>query len=230
MLVVPAAGRGDRLGAGRPKALVELAGEPLLVHAVRRAALSGVVDVVVVVAPDGAVDEVTELLTPLQLPDLRVVPGGAERQDSVRLGLLAVDEDVDVVLVHDAARCLTPPEVFVAVVAAVRAGAVAVVPALPVTDTVKRVRGDLVLETVDRSALVAVQTPQGFAPGPLVRAHEAARGAAPATDDAGMLEALGHPVRTVPGAERAFKVTRPLDLVLAEALLREETATPEEPR
>jgi len=231
VLVVPAAGRGDRLGAGRPKALVELAGEPLLVHAVRRAASSGVVDVVVVVCPDGAVDEVTTLLTPLQLPDLRVVPGGAERQDSVRLGLRAVDdEDVDVVLVHDAARCLTPPDVFTAVVAAVRAGAVAVVPVLPVTDTVKRVRGDVVVETVDRSELVAVQTPQGFAPGPLVRAHEAARGAAPATDDAGMLESLGHPVRTVPGAERAFKVTRPLDLVLAAALLRQETTTPEEHR
>lgn len=223
MLVVPAAGRGDRLGADRPKALVELAGEPLLLHAVRRAAASGVVDVVVVVVPDGAVDVVRALLTPLLLPDLRVVPGGAERQDSVRLGLLAVDDDVDVVLVHDAARCLTPPDVFVAVVEAVRAGAVAVVPALPVTDTVKRVRGDLVVETVDRSELVAVQTPQGFAPGPLVRAHEAARGAAPATDDAGMLESLGHPVRTVPGAELAFKVTRPLDLVLAAALLQRET-------
>jgi len=223
VLVVPAAGRGDRLGAGRPKALVELAGEPLLLHAVRRAASSGVVDVVIVVCPEGAVDEVTALLGPLRLPDLRVVPGGAQRQESVRRGLLVVDDDVDVVLVHDAARCLTPPDVFVAVVAAVRAGAVAVVPALPVTDTVKRVRGDVVVETVDRSELVAVQTPQGFAPGPLRRAHDAARGTAPATDDAGMLESLGHPVRTVPGAERAFKVTRPLDLVLAEALLNEET-------
>ncbi|WP_432520851.1 2-C-methyl-D-erythritol 4-phosphate cytidylyltransferase [Kineococcus sp. SYSU DK006] len=218
-LVVPAAGRGDRLGASRPKALVPLAGEPLLVHALRRAAASGVVDVVVVVAPAGACDEVRDVLAGLSLPDLRVVPGGAERQDSVRLGLAALPGDVDVVLVHDAARCLTPPAVFALVVRTVRAGHPAVVPALPVSDTVKRVAGDAVVETVDRSELVAVQTPQGFAAAPLRAAHEAAAATAPATDDAGMLEALGHPVCTVPGDDRAFKVTRPLDLVLAEALL-----------
>lgn len=196
-----------------------MAGEPVLLHALRRAAAADVLDVVVVVAPDGAVDEVTSLLAPLRLPDLRVVGGGAERQDSVRAGLAALPDDVDVVLVHDAARCLTPPTVFVDVVRAVRAGAVAVVPVLPVSDTVKRVAGDVVVETVDRSELVAVQTPQGFAAAPLRAAHEAAAGAAPATDDAGMLEALGHTVRTVPGDDRSFKVTRPLDLVLAEALL-----------
>ncbi|WP_369055584.1 2-C-methyl-D-erythritol 4-phosphate cytidylyltransferase [Kineococcus terrestris] len=218
-LVVPAAGRGDRLGLGRPKALVDLAGRPLLVHALERARASGVVDVVVVVAPPAGCEVVRSALAGLDLPDLRVVEGGRERQDSVRAGLVALPDDVDVVLVHDAARCLTPPGVFTAVVAAVRAGAVAVVPVLPVSDTVKRVAGDVVVETVDRRELAAVQTPQGFAPGPLLRAHEAAAGAAPATDDAGMLEALGHPVRTVPGDDLAFKVTRPLDLVLAEAVL-----------
>ena len=196
-----------------------MAGVPVLLHALRRAAASDVIDVVVVVAPEGAVDEVTELLAPLLLPDLRVVVGGAERQDSVRAGLSVLPGDVDVVLVHDAARCLAPAAVFVDVVRAVRAGAAAVVPVLPVSDTVKRVAGDVVLETVDRSELVAVQTPQGFALAPLRAAHEAARGAAPATDDAGMLEALGHTVRTVPGDDRSFKVTRPLDLVLAQALL-----------
>ncbi|WP_255818582.1 2-C-methyl-D-erythritol 4-phosphate cytidylyltransferase [Kineococcus sp. TRM81007] len=219
-LVVPAAGRGERLGAGLPKALVAAAGEPLLVHALRRALDSGVVDVVVVVAPEGEQQRVHVLLAPLGLPDLRVVIGGAERQDSVRRGLAALPEDVDVVLVHDAARCLTPPSVFRSVVEAVRAGGVAVVPVLPVSDTVKRVAAGRVLETVDRRELVAVQTPQGFAPGPLRRAHEAATGAAPATDDAGMLEALGHEVLTVVGDDAAFKITRPVDLVLAEALLR----------
>lgn len=201
-----------------------MAGEPVLLHALRRAAAADVLDVVVVVAPEGAVDEVTLLLTELALPDLRVVTGGAERQDSVRAGLAALPDDVDVVLVHDAARCLTPPAVFVDVVRAVRAGAAAVVPVLPVSDTVKRVSGDVVVETVDRSELVAVQTPQGFATAPLRAAHAAALGAAPATDDAGMLEALGHTVRTVPGDDRSFKVTRPLDLVLAEALLARESS------
>ncbi|WP_407659615.1 2-C-methyl-D-erythritol 4-phosphate cytidylyltransferase [Kineococcus indalonis] len=205
---------------GLPKALVPVAGEPLLVHALRRALASGVVDVVVVVAPEGEQQHVRDLLSPLGARRLVVVAGGAERQDSVRCGLAALPEDVDVVLVHDAARCLTPPAVFRDVVAAVRAGAVAVVPALPVPDTVKRVdAAGRVLETVDRRELVAVQTPQGFARAPLGAAHEAAAGAAPATDDAGMLEALGHEVLTVAGHDSAFKVTRPVDLVLAEALL-----------
>ena len=174
---------------------------------------------VVVVVPEGAQHEVIAMLAPLALPDLRVVAGGAERQDSVRAGLQALPPDVDVVLVHDAARCLTPPGVFTAVVEAVRAGAIAVVPVLPVSDTVKRVHGEVVVETLERSELVAVQTPQGFDRAALQAAHTAAAGAAPATDDAGVLEALGHQVRTVAGDERAFKVTRPLDLVLAEALL-----------
>ncbi len=202
-----------------PKALVPVAGEPLLLHALRRAAASGVVDVVVVVAPEGEEQRVRELLAPLGLGDLRVVAGGAERQDSVRRGLAVLPADVDVVLVHDAARCLTPPSVFRAVVAAVRGGAVAVVPALAVSDTVKRVVDGRVVETVDRRELVAVQTPQGFSCAPLRAAHEAAASAAPATDDAGMLEALGHEVVTVAGEDAAFKVTRPVDLVLAEALL-----------
>ncbi|WP_432503710.1 2-C-methyl-D-erythritol 4-phosphate cytidylyltransferase [Kineococcus arenarius] len=202
-----------------PKALVPLAGEPLLLHALRRAAASGVVDVVVVVAPEGEEQRVRELLAPLGLGDLRVVAGGPERQDSVRRGLAVLPADVDVVLVHDAARCLTPPSVFRTVVAAVRGGAVAVVPALAVSDTVKRVVGGRVVETVDRRELVAVQTPQGFSCAPLRAAHEAAASGAPATDDAGMLEALGHEVVTVAGEDAAFKVTRPVDLVLAEALL-----------
>ncbi|WP_432489619.1 2-C-methyl-D-erythritol 4-phosphate cytidylyltransferase [Kineococcus sp. SYSU DK018] len=218
-LVVPAAGRGERLGAGVPKALVPVAGEPLLVHALRRALASGVVDVVVVVAPAGEQQHVRTLLSPLGAADLRVVAGGAERQDSVRCGLAALPEGVDVVLVHDAARCLTPPSVFRSVVAAVRGGAVAVVPVLPVSDTVKRVRAGRVVATVDRRELVAVQTPQGFSCAPLRAAHRAADSAAPATDDAGMLEALGHEVLTVAGDDTAFKVTRPVDLVLAEALL-----------
>jgi len=179
---------------------------------------SDVIDVVVVVAPLVACDEVSELLRPL-VPDVVVVAGGAERQDSVRRGLDALPPGVDVVLVHDAARCLTPADVFVSVVSAVRAGASGVIPALPVSDTIKRVVGSTVVETVDRAELVAVQTPQGFSLEALRAAHAAAAPGSAATDDAGMLEALGHRVVTVPGDDRAFKITRPLDLVLAHALL-----------
>lgn len=212
--LVPAAGSGLRLGPGAPKALRLLAGEPVLVHAVR--GLRRAVDVgpVVVAAPRAEVELVGRLLRGL---DVLVVAGGAARQDSVRAALAALPADVDLVLVHDAARCLTPVAVVERVVAALRDGARAVVPVLPVADTVKRVEGQRVVATVDRSALRAVQTPQGFRREVLERAH-ASTGPA-LTDDAGLVEAQGEDVTTVAGADEAFKVTRPLDLLLAEALL-----------
>ncbi|MCW2681844.1 MAG: 2-C-methyl-D-erythritol 4-phosphate cytidylyltransferase [Frankiales bacterium] len=211
-VLVPAAGLGVRLGPGAPKALRELAGEPLLVHAVRGLRAAPSVGPVVVAATDVALVE--ELLAPY---DVVVVAGGAERQESVRLALAALDPAADLVLVHDAARCLTPVSVVEAVVACLRAGAESVVPVLPVADTVKQVDGDRVVATVDRAALRAVQTPQGFQRSVLERAH--ASGLPTLTDDAGLVEALGGTVTTVPGSEEAFKVTRPLDLLLAEAVL-----------
>jgi 2-C-methyl-D-erythritol 4-phosphate cytidylyltransferase len=214
-VLVPAAGRGDRLGPGAPKALRALAGEPLLLHAVRGLRAAPSVGPVVVAAPTGEVDAVRALLAGL---DVAVVAGGAERTDSVARALAALAPEVDVVLVHDAARCLVPVEVVERVVDALRHGAEAVVPAVPVSDTVKQVGGDgTVVRTVARADLRAVQTPQGFARAVLERAHRAPH--AGATDDAAMVEALGVPVRTVPGSEEAFKVTRPLDLLLAEAVL-----------
>ena len=213
-VLVPAAGLGVRLGPGGPKSLRLLAGEPLLVHAVRGLRACPSVGPVVVAAPAADVDGVRALLAPY---DVVVVAGGAERQDSVRAALSALGPDVDLVLVHDAARCLTPVAVVEAVVDALRRGAEAVVPVLPVADTVKQVAGDQVVATVDRAALRAVQTPQGFRRGRLEQAHAAAGTAL--TDDAGLVEALGRTVVTVPGADEAFKVTRPLDLLLAEALL-----------
>jgi 2-C-methyl-D-erythritol 4-phosphate cytidylyltransferase len=147
-----------------------------------------------------------------------VVAGGASRTASVRAALAAVPADLDIVLVHDAARPLAPPELVESVAAAVRSGADAVVPALPIADTVKRVDDrDVVLDTVDRAALRTVQTPQGFRRAVLAEAH--ADASAEATDDAGLVERLGMTVRTVPGDERAMKITRPGDLVVAEALL-----------
>jgi 2-C-methyl-D-erythritol 4-phosphate cytidylyltransferase len=216
-VLVPAAGSGVRLGPGAPKPRRLLAGEPLLVHAVRRVAAAPSVRSIVVAAPADGVDRVRRLLAPVA--PVTVVPGGAERQDSVAAALAAVPGDVDIVLVHDAARALAPAELVEAVAAAVRDGRPAVVPALPVVDTVKEIGPDgVVLGTVDRSALRVVQTPQGFRRAVLAAAHAAA--ADPLTDDAGLVEKSGVPVTCIPGSELALKITRPLDLRIAEALLR----------
>jgi 2-C-methyl-D-erythritol 4-phosphate cytidylyltransferase len=216
--IVPAAGSGERLAAGRPKALVAIAGMPMVVRAVDGLLSSGVVDAVVVVAPANHLDEMASVLG----AHARVVPGGADRVASVALGLAAV-ADAEVVLVHDAARCLCPGDVARAVVAAVREGHDAVIPALPVADTVRRVDPvGRVVGPVDRTGLLAIQTPQGFRPDVLRRAHDAALhspAASRVTDDAGLVEAIGGEVVTVPGDPRAFKITTPLDLAMAEALL-----------
>ncbi|MEV4635877.1 2-C-methyl-D-erythritol 4-phosphate cytidylyltransferase [Actinoplanes sp. NPDC049548] len=216
-VLIPAAGSGVRLGPGAPKALRLLAGEPLLVHAVRRVAAAPSVRMIVVAAPVSEVDAVRALLEPVA--PVVVVAGGAERQDSVAAMLAAVPAEVEIVLVHDAARSLTPPELVESVAAAVRAGHPAVIPVLPVVDTIKEVGPDeTVLGTVDRSVLRSVQTPQGFRHDVLAAAHRAGLDAH--TDDAGMVEKSGTPVTCVPGSELAMKITRPLDLVIAEALLR----------
>ncbi|WP_329015664.1 2-C-methyl-D-erythritol 4-phosphate cytidylyltransferase [Micromonospora rifamycinica] len=215
-VLVPAAGAGVRLGPGGPKALRLLGGEPLLVHAVRRIAAAPSVHTVVVAAPAAEVDAVRRLLDPVA--PVLVVAGGAERQASVANALAAVPPGPAIVLVHDAARALTPPALVEAVAAAVRAGHQAVIPVLPVVDTIKEVDADgVVLGTVDRSALRAVQTPQGFRREVLAAAHAAAGD--PLTDDAGLVEQQGVPVFCVPGSEYALKVTRPFDLTLAEQLL-----------
>lgn len=214
--VLVAAGSGVRLGAAEPKAFVELAGHPLVEHAVRRLLASGVVDVVVAVVPPGWVTRAQELL-----PQARVVAGGSSRVASVAAGLLALagDDDVDVVLVHDAARCLAPPALVATVVAAVRAGHPAVVPGLPVADTVKQVDAvGRVTRTVDRSTLRTVQTPQGFARAVLEQAHAHPHDVEH-TDDAGMAEACGTPVLVVPGDLLALKITTPADLAYAARLL-----------
>lgn len=225
--IVPAAGRGERLGPGAPKALRTLAGVPVLVHAVRGLLAAARLDLIVVVAPAAEVAAVRTLLADIDPGAARVhvVPGGASRQESVSLGLAAVPVDVDVVLVHDAARALTPASLVAAVLDAVAGGADAVIPVLPVADTIKSVdpAGTFVTATVDRSTLRAVQTPQGFRRGVLAKAHASspllADGAAGATDDAGMVESLGLPVAVIAGHLEAFKVTTPFDLVLAEAVL-----------
>jgi len=226
-VIVPAAGRGERLGPGAPKALRVLGGVPMLVHAVRALASARSVDLVVVAAPEDGVDDVVALLGEHGLLDAdgpragaMVVAGGDTRQDSVARALHALPLDVDVVLVHDAARPLVPGSLVDLVAGAVRSGADAVVPGLGVADTIKAVGpGEVVTATLERSSLRAIQTPQGFRRTTLTAAHAAADPDAPATDDAGLAENLGVDVLVVPGDEEAFKVTRPLDLLLAEAVL-----------
>jgi 2-C-methyl-D-erythritol 4-phosphate cytidylyltransferase len=222
--IVPAAGRGERLGLGTPKALRPIAGTPMLVHAVRALEAARCVDLVVVVAPEEFVTDVQALMTQVAV-ELQVVAGGETRQASVLRGLIALPDDVDVVLVHDAARPLVPADVVTNVVAAVRAGHPAVIPALAVVDTIKRVDATShVTETVDRSELRAVQTPQGFSRGVLQRVHAEADGD-DITDDGGLVEAAGIPVLIIEGHEEALKVTRPLDLVIAEAIVAKRRAT-----
>jgi 2-C-methyl-D-erythritol 4-phosphate cytidylyltransferase len=201
-----------------PKAFVPLLGRPLLWHSVHALIGSGCVEQVVVAVGAGHQDQARTVLADAG-DRVRIVTGGAERSDSVRHALDAVP-GAEVVLVHDAARCLAPFEVIRAVVEAVRAGAQAVVPVLPVVDTIKQVDADgRVVSTVNRSTLRVVQTPQGFAADLLRRAHQSASGAV--TDDAGLVERMGETVTTVPGHPHAFKITTPFDLAVAGAVAAE---------
>ncbi|GAB3608971.1 bifunctional 2-C-methyl-D-erythritol 4-phosphate cytidylyltransferase/2-C-methyl-D-erythritol 2,4-cyclodiphosphate synthase [Humibacter ginsengiterrae] len=199
-----------------PKAFVPVAGRTLLEHAVHAVRGMRSDAQLITVVPEGATEEVRELLAPLA-PGAAVVAGGASRQASVAAGLAVLHDTVQVVLVHDAARAFTPVAQFDAVVAAVDAAGEGVVPGLPVSDTIKRRdAGELVTGTVDRSELVAVQTPQGFPRDILLEAYRAAT--EEATDDAALVAAIGHPVRIVAGDPLAFKVTTPADLARAEQL------------
>lgn len=204
--IVVAAGSGERFGA--PKQFLPLGAARIVDHAV--AAATTACDDVILVLPrghrwDGAAVTAT-------------VAGGATRAESVRAGLAAVQPAADVIVVHDAARPLATPELFAAVIDAVRQGADAAVPAVAVTDTVKRVDGDRVLDTPPRDTLVAVQTPQAFRAATLRAAHA---DGGDATDDATLVEAAGGTVVTVPGDPRNLKVTTTTDLAVAAALLAE---------
>jgi len=216
--IVVAAGSGDRLGADRPKAFVRLGGRTMLAWSLAMLDDHDLIDGIVMVVPDEYEERASLLADDLAATKIAAaVPGGVTRPDSVAAGLTCVPEGAEFVLVHDAARPLVPPEVVDRVVAALRAGAEGVVPALPLADTVKRVGPDgSVAETLDRGALRAVQTPQGFPLAVLREALDARAG--DATDCVSMVERLGRPVVCVEGDERAFKVTTPADLARAEQL------------
>jgi 2-C-methyl-D-erythritol 4-phosphate cytidylyltransferase len=249
--ILVAAGRGERLGFGLPKARIPLAGTPLFLHALGTLLEHPRVrDVLLVVPEDPAELDAMMLLLgesfgPVASRSVRLVPGGAERQDSVLAALVALEEDHvqpgALVLVHDAARPLLRPDLVTRCLDAMEmrfpfggqgdlpglAGneetgrlPVGAVPGLPVRETLKLVYGDRVINTQPREGLYAVQTPQVFRFGPLLQAHRRAhRYGLRATDDAALLEWQGLPVRLVPGDPENLKVTFPGDLELAEGLL-----------
>jgi 2-C-methyl-D-erythritol 4-phosphate cytidylyltransferase len=208
--VLVAAGRGERLGEDRPKAFVRLGDLPMLAEPLRRLDESEWIDAVVVVAPPEWEEPAILLAEEVGASKVTAcVAGGESRTASVRVGVAEVPGDVDVILVHDAARPLLPDEVIRRLLGALADGCDGVVPVLPVTDTVKRVRDGVVDETLRRDDLVSVQTPQAFA-APALRA--ALANGADGSDCASLVEANGGRIRTVAGDERLLKVTTRADL------------------
>jgi 2-C-methyl-D-erythritol 4-phosphate cytidylyltransferase len=208
-----AAGSGERLGLDRPKAFARLGDRPLLAESLERLEASEWIESIVVVAPAGWEEPAMLLAEELGAGKVTAsVTGGPSRVESVRLGLAEVPDGADVVVVHDAARPLVEDDLLGRVLAPLGEGWDGVVPALPVSDTVKRVRGEEVVETLDRSDLVAAQTPQAFVASVLRRAFGA--DIAGATDCAALVEAAGGRVKAVAGDVRLLKVTGPGDLEL----------------
>jgi 2-C-methyl-D-erythritol 4-phosphate cytidylyltransferase len=218
--VLVAAGRGERLGEDRPKAFARLGELPLLAEPLRRLDQHEAVDGIVVVAPTGW--EEPAILLAEQIGASKVsacITGAASRAGSVRAGLDEVPDDAAVVLVHDAARPVLPPEVVDRLLAALGEGFAGAVPGLPVSDTVKRTAGGVVVETLPRGELVAVQTPQAFVGSVLRAALAACDDLSLATDCASLVEAAGGLVKVVPGDERLLKVTTRADLARVEGFL-----------
>lgn len=220
--IVPAAGSGERLAVGVPKAFYQLDGQTLIERAVDGLLDSGVVDTVVVAVPADRTDEARQILGHRAM----IVAGGSNRTDTVNLALtvLSGTAEPEFVLVHDAARALTPPALVARVVEALRDGYAAVVPVLPLSDTIKAVDANgVVLGTPERAGLRAVQTPQGFTTDLLLRSYQRGSLDLPAveyTDDASLVEHIGGQVQVVDGDPLAFKITTKLDLLLAQAIVR----------
>lgn len=225
--VVVAAGKGERMGVSLPKPFLPIAGTPLFIHTIRSLSKSSLVKrIVLVIAADreSLCQELLEQYGPIPVP-LSLAHGGVERQDSVRLGLAALDVDCDIVVIHDAARPFITAQIIDRSIAAAAEYGGALV-AIPARDTIKRVNQEhLVIGTVPRQDLWLAQTPQTFRVEAIWEAHaRAVASGITATDDAALLEWAGGQVKIVPGDIRNFKVTTPEDLHLAEALLREDAA------
>ncbi|HEY7538136.1 MAG TPA: 2-C-methyl-D-erythritol 4-phosphate cytidylyltransferase [Gaiellaceae bacterium] len=222
--VLVAAGRGERLGEDRPKAFARLGELPLLAEPLRRLDESEWIEAIVLVAPPGWEEPAILLAEEIGASKVSAcVPGGETRSESVRAGLAEVPDDAAVVLVHDAARPILPAEVVPRLLEALGEGFDGAVPGLPVADTVKRVRDDVVVETLTRDELVTVQTPQAFVAS-VLRAAAAGEG----SDCASLVEAAGGRVKVVEGDERLLKVTTPADLDRVAAWLEPSSAAPDD--
>ena len=217
--IVPAAGTGERLGSGGPKAFAPCGGRPLAARSVE--VLAAACDLVVVALPSASPS--AEGLVDVALPvPLVTVQGGPSRSESVKMALAAAGEDLEIAVVHDAARPLVTRDLVERCVAALDEGWEGAIAAAPVTDTVKQVAADgvEVERTLERSRLWAVETPQAFRAEALREALAVGpEQLAAATDDASLVEAAGGRVRVVESLEENLKVTRPADLERAEALL-----------
>ncbi|MBB2975031.1 2-C-methyl-D-erythritol 4-phosphate cytidylyltransferase/2-C-methyl-D-erythritol 2,4-cyclodiphosphate synthase [Microbacterium endophyticum] len=225
-VIVVAAGSGTRLSAGAPKAFVGLDEHTILWHALRGVVRAPSAQVIVVAPADRVGDALTDVreVAGDRADLISVVEGGATRQASVNAGRMAVWPDVEIVLVHDAARALTPPDVFARVIEAIEGGAAAAIPTVPVVDTIKRVEGGQIIGVIDRSELAAAQTPQGFARLVFDAAYESSD--VEFTDDAALIAESGHEVVSVEGDTLAFKITTPPDLDRARHLVSPLHAVP----
>ncbi|MBC7188518.1 MAG: 2-C-methyl-D-erythritol 4-phosphate cytidylyltransferase [Calditrichaeota bacterium] len=220
-VIVVAAGRSERFGSTTPKQFALVHGRPLLFYSLRAFQRMPLADALIVVVPEGREQLVKEeIVDRFALHKVvAVVPGGERRQDSVWAGLQAVPHRSELVAVHDGARPWVNPGVVAAVLSAAEKHGAAI-PGIRVADTIKEVHGGHVVQTLNRDRLIAVQTPQAFRYGLLLEAYRAARGQqVEVTDDAAMVERLGHPVCVVDGDPRAVKVTTPHDLVVVEQWL-----------
>lgn len=220
--LVPAAGRGLRMGGSIPKQFLSLGGEPLIIQSLLALQAAAVVDQIILAVPSADIDYCQrEIVAKHRFTKVtKVVAGGAERQDSVRHALAEVPSGTEIVLIHDAVRPFLTQGMIDEVVAAAKKHGAAIV-ALPMRDTVKQVRPDGMIErTVDRAPLWLAQTPQAFRRDWLEEAHRKAHAeGVRATDDAFLVEWLGHSVAVVEGSGENIKVTRPEDLVIGEAIL-----------
>jgi 2-C-methyl-D-erythritol 4-phosphate cytidylyltransferase len=215
--VIVAAGRGERLGLDRPKAFANLRDRPLLAESLERLEASDWIDSIVVAAPPDWEEPVILLAEELGCGKVvESVTGGATRAASVRAALAEVSDDAVVVLVHDAARPIVPEEVIERLLTALNEGWDGAIPVLPLPDTVKRVEGDQVVETVDREGLAVVQTPQAFVATAL---RDALASGGEASDCSALVEARGGRIKAVPGDPRLVKVTEPADLELVSSWL-----------
>jgi 2-C-methyl-D-erythritol 4-phosphate cytidylyltransferase/2-C-methyl-D-erythritol 2,4-cyclodiphosphate synthase len=218
-VVLLAAGKGERLGAKAPKAFVELAGKSLLEHSVFRALATENLKQLIIAVPESHLEQTPEFEKQLsnQGVDIRVVVGGATRQQSVSESLAVLAGGIDIVLVHDSARSLASTDLFNRVAESVFENQIGVIPALHVADTIKRYKGDVIQETIERSDLVRAQTPQGFPASVLVAAHVGAT--EEFTDDAALIQSIGGTVMMIPGEEQAMKITTAEDFERAQTYL-----------